>query len=125
MVATSQPESPMGIWPFAQEHNKIVLKTMGWDCKAMPWKKGTSGNPNGNPGKDKLFRTSLIMELKTRGQDMPELRRIARKCIDLAIGGESWAVKEICDRLDGKAPHSSPDIAEEDSRPAAELTDDE
>ena len=30
----------------------------------MPWKKGASGNPNGNPGKDKLFRTALFMELR-------------------------------------------------------------
>ena len=69
----------------------------------MPWKKGASGNPKGNPGKDKLFRTALLMELKSKGQDMPELRQIARKCIDLALGGEPWAVKEIADRLDGKA----------------------
>jgi Family of unknown function (DUF5681) len=59
----------------------------------MAWKKGTSGNPRGNPGKDKLLRTALIMELKSKGQDMPELRQIARNCIDLALGGEPWAVK--------------------------------
>jgi len=79
---------------------------MCWDCKTMPWKKGTSGNPNGNPGKDKLFRTALLMELKSKGQGMPELRQIARKCIDRALEGESWAVKQIWDRLDGKPAQS-------------------
>ena len=69
----------------------------------VPEKKGTSGNRKGNPGKDKFFRTALLMELKSKGQDMPELHRIARTCIDLALGGEPWAVKEIGDRLDGKA----------------------
>ena len=68
----------------------------------MPWKKGTSGNPRGNPGKDKLLRAAMLMELKCKGEDMPELRQIARKCIDLALVGQSWAVKEIWDRLDGK-----------------------
>jgi len=53
----------------------------------MPWKKGTSGNPNGNPGKDKLLRTALLMELKSKGEDMPELRKIARGVVDCAVKG--------------------------------------
>ena len=52
----------------------------------MPWRKGTSGNPRGNPGKDKLLRTALLMELKSKGQDMPELRKIARRVVDCGEG---------------------------------------
>jgi hypothetical protein len=89
----------------------------------MPWKKGTSGNPNGNPGKDKLFRTALLMELKRKGEDMPELRQIARTLISLAVGGEMWAIKEIADRLDGKASVVVTD--QDEVRSAQDLSDDE
>ena len=34
------------------------------------WKPGQSGNPHGQ-AKDKLFRTAIIMELKSVGEDMP------------------------------------------------------
>jgi hypothetical protein len=90
----------------------------------MAWNKGTSGNPNGNPGKDKLLRIALLMELKSEGQDMPALRHIARKCIDLAIRGESWAIREIWDRLDGKSPQFITSDAA-DVRRAIDLSDDE
>jgi hypothetical protein len=74
----------------------------------MPWKKGQSGNPTGaGVGKEKLMRQALMMELKSAGEDLPELRQIARRVIDCAINDEenwSWAVKEIWDRLDGKPP---------------------
>jgi hypothetical protein len=90
----------------------------------MAWKKGTSGNPNGNPGKDKLLRTALLMELKSKGEDMPELRQIARKCIDVALEGQSWAVKEIWDRLDGKPAQSvTTDVKEK--RSVLDWTDEE
>jgi hypothetical protein len=54
-----------------------------------------------------FFRTALLMELKSKGQDMPELRQIARKCIDRALEDQSWAIKEIWDRLDGKPAQSA------------------
>ena len=92
----------------------------------MPWRKGTSGNPRGNPGKDKLLRTALLMELKSKGEDMPELRKIARRVIDCAVNAKenwSWAVKEIADRLDGK---TSVTMTEEmEVRDARDLSDDE
>jgi hypothetical protein len=87
-------------------------------------RKGTSVNPRGNPGKDKLIRTALLMELKSKGEDMPELRQIARKCIDLALKGEPWAVKEIGDSLDGKSPLFSTGDADH-CRRAADMSDDE
>ena len=74
----------------------------------MAWKKGQSGNQNGQ-GKDKLFRTALLMELKSRGEDMPELRKIARKAIDQALDGDNSARNMIIERLDGKVPQAVAD----------------
>ena len=74
----------------------------------MTWKKGESGNPNGR-SKDKLFRDALIMELKTKGERMPELRMIARSAIDQAIEGDSAARNMIVERLDGKVPRPAED----------------
>ena len=86
----------------------------------MPWKKGQSGNPKGiGVGKEKLMRQALMMELKSAGEDLPELRQIARRVIDCALNDEgnwSWAVKEIWDRLDGKPQQPvEPIIAEKRS----------
>lgn len=38
--------------------------------------------------------------------DGKRLRMAAEKLLDLAAEGEQWAVKEIADRLDGKAPQA-------------------
>jgi len=40
------------------------------------------------------------VELKSKGEDMPELRKIARRVINYALKGKenwSWAAKEIWD----------------------------
>jgi len=78
----------------------------------MAWTKGQSGNPLGR-SKDKLFRDALILELKSKGADMPELRRIARVAIDLAIAGDHAARNFIVERLDGKVPRAV-EVSEED-----------
>jgi hypothetical protein len=85
-----------------------------------PGKKGQSGNPQGiGIGKEKLMRQALMMELKSAGEDLPELRQIARRVIDCALHDEenwSWAVKEVWDRLDGKPQQPvEPIIAEKRS----------
>jgi hypothetical protein len=91
----------------------------------MPWKKGQSGNPKGvGVGKEKLMRQALMMELKSAGEDLPELRQIARRVIDCALNDEenwSWAVKEIWDRLDGK-PHQPVEASIADKRSALDWT---
>lgn len=56
--------------------------------------------------KDKPFRDALRMELAALGEDDPKgLRGIARNLIRIAAGDENAlpAIKEIADRLDGKA----------------------
>jgi len=73
------------------------------------FRRGRSGNPGGRP-KEKPFKAALDMELKAAGEDHKKLRGIARKLIACAEKGESWAIREIADRLDG--------------RPAQEITGD-
>lgn len=60
---------------------------------------GQVGNQNAKKGK--LFYNELRKALVQ--QDQLNLRRIADKLVEKAIEGESWAVKEIIDRVDGKA----------------------
>jgi hypothetical protein len=61
------------------------------------------GAPKGNQNnkKGKLFYSELRKALVQ--QDQLNLRRIADKLVEKAIDGEPWAVKEIMDRVDGKA----------------------
>lgn len=66
----------------------------------MAFEKGQTGNPGGRP-KEKPWRDALNMALKD--QDGLALRRIAEKTVAFAEAGEQWAVKEIADRMDGKA----------------------
>lgn len=58
---------------------------------------------NANSGRrERFFLSALLMELKSAGKDMPQLRNIARQLIAQAEGGDLQAIKEFIDRLDGK-----------------------
>lgn len=70
----------------------------------MAFEKGKSGNPGGKH-KEKLFRNALMMELKSAGEDMPDLREIARGLIERAKAADV-ATKEFIDRIDGKVPQA-------------------
>lgn len=59
--------------------------------------------PKGAINKDKPFRAALQMELLAAGEDHKKLRRIARALISEAETGNMQAIKEIADRLDGRA----------------------
>lgn len=63
--------------------------------------------PKNNVGgrKDKLWRDALMVAVKRADGDDPRpfLARIADKCVQAALDGDMQAVKEIGDRLDGKA----------------------
>ena len=60
------------------------------------------GQPNNqNAKKGRLFFDQLRKELVQ--EDAIKLRMIARKLVEAAQDGEPWAVKEIRDRVDGKA----------------------
>jgi hypothetical protein len=61
------------------------------------------GNQNGKKGK--LFYNQLRVALVQ--EDSRRLRTIADKLVKAAELGEPWAVKEIMDRVDGKAVQST------------------
>jgi len=56
---------------------------------------------NKNAAKGKLFFDQLRKVLIQ--DDQLKLRLIAEKLVEAAEDGEAWAVKEIIDRVDGKA----------------------
>jgi glycerol-3-phosphate cytidylyltransferase-like family protein len=61
------------------------------------------GAPEGNDNarKGKLFYDQLRRVLVQN--DQLKLRQVSEKLVDAAIEGEPWAVKEVIDRMDGKA----------------------
>lgn len=65
----------------------------------------SGGQPgNNNAGKNKPFWRAIDRAI---AQDNGKrLRDAAEKLLDLAANGEQWAVKELGDRLDGKAHQS-------------------
>jgi len=60
---------------------------------------GQLGNQNAKKGK--LFYNQLRVALVQ--EDSRKLRMIAQKLVDSAEQGEPWAIKEVIDRVDGKA----------------------
>lgn len=64
------------------------------------WQKGQSGNPDGRKH-EKVWRAAL--DRAVIQDDGKRVRAAAEKLLDLAASGEPWAVKELGDRLDGKA----------------------
>lgn len=66
----------------------------------MKWEPGVSGNPEGSK-RQKRFLAALERALAS--DDSKRLRAAAEKLLDLAADGEPWAIKELADRLDGRA----------------------
>jgi hypothetical protein len=73
----------------------------------MTWKKGQSGNPKGR-AKDKSWADAIRIAVNEayEGGDRKKLRVLADRLVDKALEGEIAAMKEIGDRLDGKAAQS-------------------
>ena len=70
----------------------------------MAFRKGISGNPGGK-AKHKIYSDALRLEVNRIDPDNPDRRKInalAEKLVSCALAGESWAFKEIGDRLEGK-----------------------
>jgi glycerol-3-phosphate cytidylyltransferase-like family protein len=63
--------------------------------------KGGAPEGNENARKGKLFYDQLRRVLVQN--DQLKLRQVSEKLVDAAIEGEPWAVKEVIDRMDGKA----------------------
>jgi hypothetical protein len=75
------------------------------NVEVAPTNKGGApvGNQNGKKGK--LFYNQLRIALVQ--EDSRKLRTIAQKLVDAAELGEPWAIKEVIDRVDGKAVQST------------------
>jgi hypothetical protein len=87
----------------------------GGELKGLAFQKMVwPGRYRGERGqqRDKLFAQALRMELAAAGEDLKELRAVARALIDEAKAGNIRAIQELGDRLDGKATqmleHSAP-----------------
>jgi hypothetical protein len=69
----------------------------------LPIESNKVGAPEGNDNarKGKLFYDQLRRVLVQN--DQFKLRKISDQLVDMAIKGEAWAIKEVIDRMDGKA----------------------
>lgn len=76
----------------------------------MAWKKGESGNPGGTI-KHRKFLEALLRAVAA--DDGKRLRKAAEELLTQSAKGESWAIKELADRLDGR-PHQSVDLGNPD-----------
>lgn len=71
-----------------------------------------AGNPNPKGSKpDKLMRDAIMVALNREakdaaGQPTKKLYQIAERLVDQAIEGDMQAIKEVNDRIDGKAPQA-------------------
>jgi hypothetical protein len=77
---------------------------VNFGTKLKKWKPGQSGNPKGRPPKLVSITSYLKKDLATidekTGKTYAEI--VAQKLIDLALGGDLEAIKEILNRIDGK-----------------------
>jgi hypothetical protein len=83
----------------------------------MAFVKGQSGNPVGLNPREKAFANSLRLAMSRQDKEgITKLQRVANKLADLAEVGESWAVKEVADRIDGK-PLQATELTGKDGGP--------
>lgn len=80
----------------------------------MPFQKGQSGNPAGRPVAGKAFADMLRVAVnEAHGDGGTKLRALADRLVAEALAGNVQAIREIADRLDGKATqaleHLGPD----------------
>lgn len=59
---------------------------------------------NKHAAKSRMFDAALKRAIAQ--DDGERLRKAAEKLLDLAAEGQAWAITQLADRLDGKAPQS-------------------
>lgn len=88
----------------------------------MAFQKGNRANPGGRP-KEKAFTDALRIELNRETGDgvgkRKKLNAIAEKLVACALNGESWAIQQVADRLDGK-PAQEANVTIDDKRDATD-----
>jgi hypothetical protein len=68
----------------------------------MAFIKGQSGNPGGR-STEKIWRDAVGKAIKQRdASGKQKIELLAEKLVACALNGESWAVLEVGNRLDGK-----------------------
>ena len=87
---------------------------------------GVKGRSGTNRGKDKPYTDAIRLAVNAADTvtGKRKLRLIAEKVVDLAVAGESWAVQQVGDRLDGK-PAQESTVTLDDKREASDWTRDE
>jgi Family of unknown function (DUF5681) len=70
----------------------------------MPFPKGKSGNPGGQP-KNRVWRDAIERAINRRkGKlDLQGIDELADKLLDTAFAGDMVAMREFGDRIEGKA----------------------
>lgn len=73
----------------------------------MPFKPGQSGNPNGRPV-ERPWRDAIraILAEKDPKTQRRKLLSAANALVDQAMAGDTAALREVGDRIDGKPPQS-------------------
>lgn len=74
----------------------------------MPFQKGNNANPNGRPKKRPMMTPALRAILGKRAPEefgnVTNRVAIAQKLVEIALGGDTQAIKLIYERVDGKVP---------------------
>ncbi len=79
------------------------------DSKGLTAKPMAARNTPSKGGKpDKLMRDAIIIALKRAADEGKgtKLTKVAEKLVDNALAGDMQAIKEVNDRVDGRAPQS-------------------
>jgi len=65
----------------------------------------TNNSKGGQPGNNNASKNKPFLDAMRRAlaQNPQKIAKIVDKVLDQAEAGEAWAVKEVADRLDGKA----------------------
>jgi len=65
----------------------------------------TNNSRGGQPGNNNASKNKPFLDAMRRAlaQNPQKIAKIVDKVLDQAEAGEAWAVKEVADRLDGKA----------------------
>lgn len=88
----------------------------------MVFQPGNRANPGGRP-KDKAFTDALRLAVnRADPEGKKKLYLIAERLVAEAMAGESWAIQQVADRLDGKPAQESTVTVHRVTR---ELSDDE
>ena len=86
---------------------------------------GQPGNQNNVKGKRWQQAIDRALAKRCKGDGIAALDELAERLLQEAQAGEGWALKELGDRIDGKAAQSIGLIASVTTKKAADLTDDE